>query len=104
MRYDPSDGAVKVLASGIHFANGVSVDREERFVVVVETFMARVLRYDLTKGALEIMTDRLPGVPDGVDCSHARTVGGMSMSPRSEGKCYVAIPSAKPDAIAVFAK
>jgi sugar lactone lactonase YvrE len=84
LEYDPETDEVKVLADGIWFANGVAVDRKERFIVVTETFMLRALKYHLEgpkKGELEVLVDNLIGVPDGADCSKTADV------------CYSPLPS-----------
>jgi len=87
LRYDPNTGKVDLLATGMHFANGIAVDKDEKFVVIAETFQAQVRKYHLVgerKGKLDVLVNELPGLPDGADCSH------------ENGKCYVVIPSAKP--------
>lgn len=82
--YDPQTDEVKVLANKIWFANGVAVDRKERFIVVTETFMLRTLKYHLEgpkEGELEVIVDNLTGVPDGADCS------------KTEDVCYSPLPT-----------
>ncbi len=43
--YDPRDRSTRVVASGIWFANGVSLSRDESFLVIAETFGCRLLRH-----------------------------------------------------------
>lgn len=84
LEYDPQTDKVKVLADGIWFANGVAVDRKERFIVINETFMLRALKYHLEgpkEGELEVLVDNLTGIPDGADCSKSTDV------------CYSPLPS-----------
>ena len=83
--YNPANEQVKLLVSGLRFANGISVDSEERFLVVAATFGPSVYKYHLQgvqAGQLEVLvpSSKLPGYPDGVDC-----VGTT---------CYVVLPSA----------
>lgn len=83
LRYNPYTDETAVLVNDIWFANGVAVDADEKFVLVCETSMFRVLKYHLSgpkEGQLEISVDVLPGHVDGVDCN-------------PDGICYVAIPS-----------
>mmetsp|Transcript_6871 Transcript_6871/g.7496 ORF Transcript_6871/g.7496 Transcript_6871/m.7496 type:complete len:412 (+) Transcript_6871:66-1301(+) len=85
LRYDPSTDKVDILAENIWFANGIAVDKEEKFVMVSESSMARILKYHLTgpkKGQIEVMIDKLPGFVDGADCSSS-----------SKRLCYSPIPS-----------
>jgi len=86
LQYDPSTDKVTVLVNDIWFANGVAVDEGEEFVMVVESSMLRILKYHLKgskKGQLEVMVDKLPGMPDGIDCTSVKL-------------CYVPLPSSIP--------
>lgn len=47
IKYDPKTKKAEVLSSGIRFANGVQLSRNEDFVVICETGMGRVLKYEL---------------------------------------------------------
>ena len=67
--YDPRTKQTAVLLDGLLFANGVSLSPEEDFVLVCETYGARVHRYWLKgakAGTHDIFVDRLPGYPDGI--------------------------------------
>ncbi|GFH43901.1 hypothetical protein CTEN210_00375 [Chaetoceros tenuissimus] len=84
LSYNPVTAEVNVLADGIHFANGVTLSKDESVLYVSETSKFRVLKYHLqgkNKGKLEVALDTLVGHTDGCDCS------------RESGKCYIAIPS-----------
>ena len=73
LRY--KDGRTTVLLDGLFYANGVAVAADGSFVLVVETFGARVHKYWLTgerAGSSEIFVDNLPGFPDGISAA----VGG----------------------------
>jgi sugar lactone lactonase YvrE len=80
-------GEAKIVAEGICFANGVSVDEKEEFVYVAETMKRRILRYrinnDSTVGKPEIYgPDSLGplGFPDGIAFDEA-------------GNLWVALPA-----------
>ena len=69
LRYDPRTEETTVLASDMYFANGVALASDESFVLVNETFRARVMRVWLKgprAGTREVFIDGLPGYPDGV--------------------------------------
>jgi len=90
LQYDPSTDDVVVLADGIFFANGVTVDKDETFVMVSETMQARTLKYYLEgekKGTIEVMADKFPGFTDGADCT---SVNGL---------CYATLASGIPPII-----
>jgi hypothetical protein len=87
LMYDPTTQKTTVLMDHdrkIHFANGVAVDKDERYVVMAETFGLRIHRYDLRTHTSEILIDshQLPGYVDGMDCSRTSTI------------CYAVMPSA----------
>ena len=57
------------VLDGLHFANGIAIDPDERFVLVNETSRYRVIRLWLggeREGQHEVLIDNLPGFPDGV--------------------------------------
>lgn len=67
--YDPRTQEAQVLIDGLQFANGVAVDPAQRFVLVNETGMYRVLRYWLVgekAGTRDVLIDELPGFPDNI--------------------------------------
>jgi sugar lactone lactonase YvrE len=69
MRYDPAAGQVKVLLSGINFANGVALSQNEDFVLVNETYRYSIRRYWLAgpkAGTSDIFIENLPGFPDNI--------------------------------------
>lgn len=88
LRYDPHTDEVTVLATGIWFANGIAIDKDETFVMISESFAGRALKYHIqgdNKGEslMEVMADKFPGYPDGADCSW------------STGLCYAPLPSSQ---------
>jgi sugar lactone lactonase YvrE len=67
-RRDP-DGTVSVLASGLHFANGVTLTADESAVVFAETTGCRLSKYWLTgsrAGSITELAIELPGYPDNI--------------------------------------
>jgi sugar lactone lactonase YvrE len=69
LRYDPMTGQTDVLLDGLYYANGVTLSKDEGFVLVNETFRYRITRYWLTgvrAGSSEVFIDNLPGFPDGI--------------------------------------
>lgn len=75
LAYHPATGNVTTLLRGIHFANGVALSADCSFVVLAETFGARLHRLWLTgprAGSHDIFAD-LPCVPDGVSRSRDGT-------------------------------
>lgn len=70
LRWSPLSRQVEVLTEGYWYTNGVALSADESFVAFVETNKLRVLRYWLKGskvGTVDVLVDRLPGFPDGVD-------------------------------------
>lgn len=79
------DGTVKVLLTGLDFANGVALAQDESFVLVAETGGYSVTRLDLTgpsAGRRTVIIENLPGLPD-------------NMSTGTNGIFWIALPSAR---------
>lgn len=92
LQYDPSTDKVNVLVRGLWFANGVAVDKEEDYVVYVESFRLRIAKYYLTgdkRGTIEYIVDGAPSPAyfDGIDCGW-KGVNGLS------SYCFAVCPSA----------
>lgn len=67
--YEPSDGSVRVVASGLYFANGIVVSEDESHLLFAETWRGRVQRHWLTgekAGQTETFAENLPVVPDNI--------------------------------------
>lgn len=67
--HDPASRETRVVLSGLHFANGVAVDPQGRFVLVVQTGDYSVSRHWLAgprAGTTEPFIVNLPGFPDGI--------------------------------------
>ena len=67
-RRDP-DGTVTTLATGLRFANGVTLTADESAVVVAETTGARLSKFWLTgakAGTWTPLVEGLPGYPDNI--------------------------------------
>lgn len=95
--YSRTTGAVRVLVTGVAFANGLLVDPVEgRYLILNELGRARLLRVDLDQiksvkngaapidwqvaehqapGALTVLIDNLPGIPDNLVWEEDRTSG-----------------------------
>lgn len=95
LRYKPETGEVDILARDIWFANGVAVDKDETFIMISETSSASQLKYHLQgskRGSLDVMVDKLPGLPDGAICSS------------KSGLCYAPLPSLPLPIMTILAK
>ncbi|MEZ5426766.1 MAG: SMP-30/gluconolactonase/LRE family protein [Pyrinomonadaceae bacterium] len=89
--YDPETRQTKVLLRDLYFANGVSLSKNEDFVVVLETYRFRVVRYWLRgekAGSWDYLNENLPGYPDG-------------LMQNGRGEFWIAIPT-KRNALADF--
>eukprot|EP00123_Amoebidium_parasiticum_P014542 comp22545_c0_seq1/m.34280 comp22545_c0_seq1/g.34280 ORF comp22545_c0_seq1/g.34280 comp22545_c0_seq1/m.34280 type:complete len:374 (-) comp22545_c0_seq1:418-1539(-) len=82
LAYDPSTLSTSVLATGLYFANGVTLTANQDAVLVAETGAFRVSRHWLKgpkAGKTDIFVEGLPGTPDGVKVD------------ATDGSVYVAI-------------
>lgn len=64
-----ADGTVTTLATGLRFANGVTLSADESALVVAETTACRVSRYPLTGSGIGEpvpLIEDLPGYPDNI--------------------------------------
>jgi sugar lactone lactonase YvrE len=76
------DGQTQVLLDRLHFPNGVALDPNEEYLLVVETTTYSIRKYWLSgprAGKCETFIDNLPGFPDNLS--------------QYEGIFWVAIPS-----------
>eukprot|EP00002_Diphylleia_rotans_P012373 TRINITY_DN2420_c0_g1_i1.p1 TRINITY_DN2420_c0_g1~~TRINITY_DN2420_c0_g1_i1.p1 ORF type:complete len:390 (-),score=64.45 TRINITY_DN2420_c0_g1_i1:437-1606(-) len=83
LEYNPKTKETRTLMTGLHFANGVALSQDESFIVVSETYKARLLKYQLTgnnAGSTSVFIDNLPGY-----CDNVRSA--------VDGGFWVAIPS-----------
>jgi len=84
--YEPETRKTRTLLDGIHFANGVAVSPDQRYVLVNETGSYRVLRYWLSgpkKGTVEPMIEALPGFPDNISTGQDGRFWVALVSPRN---------------------
>lgn len=68
MEWDPASASCRTLVDGLHFANGVALDRSERWVAVAESMALRVSRVYVAgpqRGRVERLIEGLPAHPDG---------------------------------------
>lgn len=66
--FDPETKTTKVLLKDLYFANGVAVSPDGEYVLVNETFRARIVRYSLKGETADshYWAENLPGYPDGI--------------------------------------
>lgn len=86
LAYDPRTRQTSVILSGLYFANGVAVSRDQSFVLLSETGKYRVLRVWLTagrKGQSEIFIDNLPGFPDNISANGSDEFWLALVTPRN---------------------
>lgn len=87
LRYDPSTARTEVLIEGLHFANGVALGPDDRYLLINETARYQVWRYWLRgerAGELEVFIDNLPGFPDNITFDGEDTFWLALYGPRSE--------------------
>ncbi|CDP09527.1 unnamed protein product [Coffea canephora] len=68
MKYDKSSKEVSILLRGLAFANGVSLSKDQSFVLVAESTTCRIVRFWLrgpNAGKHDTFTE-LPGFPDNI--------------------------------------
>lgn len=69
LRYNPKTRSTDVLISGMNFANGVALSREQDFLLVNDMGNYQVLKYWIKGekiGSVETILQNLPGFPDNV--------------------------------------
>lgn len=98
LEYDPATKAMRVVARGLSFANGIALSASERQIFVAETGKYRVWRIDVNasdldvrstsgmSGATHIVLPNLPGYPDNL----------MRGLPTKDGKPTLWVGLAKP--------
>jgi hypothetical protein len=88
LQYNPETDELKVLARGFHFPNGISIDKDEEWVMFGETFTLRLQKYDISTGVVQAVVDGgLTGYPDGLDCAR------KGVTSVDSSLCYAAMPS-----------
>uniref|UniRef100_A0A3Q3MFJ7 Zgc:194209 n=2 Tax=Mastacembelus armatus TaxID=205130 RepID=A0A3Q3MFJ7_9TELE len=82
LSYDPQTGSVSVLLDSLYMPNGVVLSPDERFLLLAETSIARILRYWLRgpkAGTKETVMDNMIGYPDNIRLSdHGTFLVGMT--------------------------
>ncbi|KAK6941283.1 Strictosidine synthase, conserved region [Dillenia turbinata] len=72
LKYDPTSKVTSILIDDLGFANGVTLSKDQDFVVVCETWKYRCLKHWLkggNKGETQVFVDNLPGAPDNINLS-----------------------------------
>ncbi|MEB3069930.1 SMP-30/gluconolactonase/LRE family protein [[Mycobacterium] vasticus] len=81
-----TDGQVSMLASGLHFANGVTLTADESAVVFAESTARRLSKYWLTgprTGTVTPLVTELPGHPDNISTGHDGRIWVAMVSDRN---------------------
>jgi sugar lactone lactonase YvrE len=81
LRRSPA-GAVDVLLSGLHFANGVALAPDESYVVVASSGSYRLDKVDLPSGRHATLAESLPAFPDNIALGSDGLVWVAMASPR----------------------
>lgn len=69
VKYDLNTGECSVVLDGLFFANGIAVSPDETYVLVNDMTRYRIKRVYVRgprKGDVEVLTNNLPGLPDGI--------------------------------------
>ena len=67
--FNPADGNVSRLMTGLNYANGIAVSEDGSFLMIAETGHYRILKFWLggeRQGTTEAIIDNLPGFPDNI--------------------------------------
>jgi len=86
LKYDIDAGKCDVVASELHFANGVAVSNDETYVLVNETMRYRTKRVWVRgpkAGQVGVFLDNLPGFPDGISTAPDGTYWLAIYAPRN---------------------
>ena len=87
MVYDPATDTTRVLLDGLQFANGITLSRDQRYLLINETSAYRVRRYWLRgarAGTNDIFIDGLPGFPDGISRAPGKNLYWLALfAPRN---------------------
>ena len=85
-RFDPMTKKIDSIMDGLTFANGIAVDKNGEFVLVVETGSYRIHKYWLKgekTGQSEVLIENLPGFPDNLNHGQNNTFWVGIVSKRS---------------------
>jgi len=69
LSYDPKTRETKTLLDGMYFANGITLSKNEDFLLVCETHQMQITKYWLRgakAGTAEPFMTHLPGLPDNI--------------------------------------
>ena len=64
--YDPHTGNTELAADGLNFPNGVQMTPDQTGVIISESNLARLVRYDVNDGTVGVWADSLPGLVDNI--------------------------------------
>ncbi len=69
LQYDLVSRQVKVILDNLNFVNGLALDKNGEYLLVTETGRAAIHKYHIAgpkAGTAELLTNRLPGLPDNI--------------------------------------
>lgn len=69
LQYDLKTREVKVILNSLNFVNGLALDKNGEYLLVTETGRAAIHKYNIAgpkAGTTELLTNRLPGLPDNI--------------------------------------
>ncbi|XP_063761577.1 adipocyte plasma membrane-associated protein [Eleginops maclovinus] len=69
LSFDPQTGSVTVLLGDLYMPNGIALSPDERFLLLAETSIGRILRFWLKgpkAGTKEVVMDNMIGYPDNI--------------------------------------
>lgn len=66
IEYDILTSRTRELASGLRFANGITLTADEKRILVAESCNFRILSISREDGSVKVFADNLPGMVDGV--------------------------------------
>eukprot|EP00026_Physarum_polycephalum_P009358 Phypoly_transcript_09479.p1 GENE.Phypoly_transcript_09479~~Phypoly_transcript_09479.p1 ORF type:complete len:406 (+),score=50.89 Phypoly_transcript_09479:72-1289(+) len=69
LEYDPSTKTTRVLMDGLVYANGVTLSKDEDYILIAESGKPSIHRYYLSgpkAGKSDYFVENLPGIPDGL--------------------------------------
>jgi len=105
IEYDPATRQTKVLLEGLVYANGVTLSKNEDFILIAETGRPSIHKYHISgpkAGTSEYVAKNLPGIPDGLNTAPDGRFYVSFYSLRSPVEYLHPYPFIKKVAIALF--
>jgi len=92
LQFDLVTRQAKVILDKLNFANGLAIDRNGEFLLVSETGRAAIHKHYLAgpkQGVTELLTDKLPGLPDNIRANDRGNFFVGVISPRLPNTWHV---------------